>query len=85
MTLHNIVAYWLKVKIVELAEMAVARERLCKQMPVVRQWLRDHHVIESTAAHGTIVELSEAVFSVQSMPMLYNKEQLPYEIVLSQR
>jgi hypothetical protein len=78
-------AYWLEARIVEPAQMAVAGEQLCKQMPVARQWLGDHHVVAAKVAHATTAELFEAVFSVQSMPRLYNMGQLPYQLVLSWR
>jgi hypothetical protein len=71
-----VVAYWLKTRILEPAETAVAKERLCKQTPVTRQWLGNRHVIAVTISHTTIVELSEAVGSVRSVPRLYNVEQL---------
>jgi hypothetical protein len=66
------VAYLLKARIVELAEMAVAREWLCKQMLVAKQWLGDCHVITATVAHTTIAEPFEAVFFCMAMPRLYN-------------
>jgi hypothetical protein len=59
-------------RIVEPAEMAVAREWLCKQTCVARQWLGDCHVIGATGAHVTIAELLE-VFAVGSVPRLYKR------------
>jgi hypothetical protein len=44
-------------------------------MPVPRQWLRSRHVIAATDTHATI-ELWEAVFSVRSVPRLYNEDRL---------
>jgi hypothetical protein len=55
---------------VEPAETAVAKERLCIQKPVTRQWLGDRHVIAATVAHATIAELYSmrfAPFSVRSV------------------
>jgi hypothetical protein len=71
--MENIVAYWLKAGIVEPAETAVPRERLCKQTPVARQWLGDRHVITATVTHATIEKLLEAVFSVGSVQRLYQE------------
>jgi hypothetical protein len=67
-----IVAYLLKARTVEPAEMIVAWEWLCKQTPFARQGLNDHQVIAATAAHTTIAELLEAVFSVQPVLRLHN-------------
>jgi hypothetical protein len=53
---------------VELAETAIARERLCKQTPVARQWLGHRHMIAATSQPGTMEELLEAVFSLWSAP-----------------
>jgi hypothetical protein len=66
------VVYLLKARIVKPAEAAVARERLCEQAPVARQWLGDRHVIAATVSHATITEMLEAVFSVRSVPRLNN-------------
>jgi hypothetical protein len=44
---------------------------------IARQRLSNHHVITATVAYTTI-ELLEVVFTVWSMPRLYNEEQLPY-------
>jgi hypothetical protein len=65
------VAYLHKVRIVGPAEAAVAREPLCKQTPVAKQWLSDRHVIAATVAHATIAELLEEVISVRSATVLY--------------
>jgi hypothetical protein len=63
------VAYLLKAKIVGPAETAVARERVCKHMPLARKWFGDSHVIAATVPHG--IELLEAMFSVWSVPRIY--------------
>jgi hypothetical protein len=55
----------LKDRIVKPAETAVAR-----------QWLSRRHVMAATDTHVTIEELLEAVFSVRSVPRLYNEDQL---------
>jgi hypothetical protein len=63
----------LKARIVKPAETAAARERLRKR--VARQWLGSRHVMAATDAHATKEEMLEAVFSVRSVPWLYNEEQ----------
>jgi hypothetical protein len=65
------VAYLLRARIVDPADTAVAKERLCKQTRVSEQWLGDRHVIAATFAHPTIAEMLEALFSVPSVPKLY--------------
>jgi hypothetical protein len=60
------VACWLKARIVEPSEMAVAREQLCKQTPVARQWFGDHYVIAASQL-ATMEELLEVVFSMWSV------------------
>jgi hypothetical protein len=55
-----------------------------KQAFVVRQQLTKH-VSTASNMHAAIEELLEAAFSVWSVPRLYNKEQLPYESVLSRQ
>jgi hypothetical protein len=56
----------LTARIVEPAETAVARERLCKQTPVAKQWLGDRHMIAATSQPATMEELLEAVISMWS-------------------
>jgi hypothetical protein len=58
MDINNTVAYLLKARIVETA---VAREQLCK-----------HIVPVATKEYAIMGELLEVVFSVQSVPRLYN-------------
>jgi hypothetical protein len=43
-------------------------------MQVARQWLSSRHVIAATDTHAAIEELLEAVFSVPSVPRLYNED-----------
>jgi hypothetical protein len=78
----NVVAYWLKARIVEPAATAIARERLCKQMPVARQWLSDCHIIAATIPHATIAELLEVVFTVWFALRLYKEDQLRVQVRL---
>jgi hypothetical protein len=44
---------------------------------VTRQWLSSRHLKAVTHTHATIEELSEAAFSVRSVPKRYNKDHLP--------
>jgi hypothetical protein len=48
-------------------------------MPIAWHWLSSHHVIATTDTFTTIEELLEAVFSVQSVQRLCNKDQLPLQ------
>jgi hypothetical protein len=48
--------------------------------PVARQWLSSRHIIAVTDKHTTTAELLEAVFSVQSVPRLYNEDQMPLPV-----
>jgi hypothetical protein len=48
--------------------MAVARERLGKQMSVAKQWLGERHMIAATVTHAKIAELLEVPFSIGSVP-----------------
>jgi hypothetical protein len=66
----------LKARIVKPAETAVGRERLCKNTPVAKQRLNSRQVMAATDTHATIEELLEAVFSVWSVPIQYNEDQL---------
>jgi hypothetical protein len=45
-----------------------------EEAAVARHW-RGKHVSAATNQHATIEELLEAVFSVQSVPGLYSKDQ----------
>jgi hypothetical protein len=47
---------------------------------VATQWLNSHHVKASIDMHTTTEELWEVVSSVQSMPRLYNEDQLPLAV-----
>jgi hypothetical protein len=73
--LEYIMACLLKARTVKPAEIAITRERLCKHA-VARQWLSSRHMMAATDTHATIEELLEAVFSVRSLPNLYNEDQL---------
>jgi hypothetical protein len=68
------VAYLLKGRILKPTETAVSRERLCEQTPVARRWLGDRHMIAAIVAYSIIAELLDAVFSVRSVPRLYNSD-----------
>jgi hypothetical protein len=59
----NFVECLLKARIVKPTETSVAR-----------QWLSSHRVVNPTDTIATVGELLEAVFSMQSIQMLYNKE-----------
>jgi hypothetical protein len=63
---ERIVACLLKAKIMKPAKTAVAR-----------QWLSIRQVMATTKTSATIEELFEAVFSVRSVPRLYNEDLLP--------
>jgi hypothetical protein len=52
---------------------------------VARQWLSSHHVVTPTERNATMESLWEAAFSERSVPMLYNADQLPKPILLSER
>jgi hypothetical protein len=65
----HIVAYFLSARTVKPTEKAVARERL-----------RSRHVLAPTDTHVTTEELLEEVFSVRSLPRLYNEGQLPLAV-----
>jgi hypothetical protein len=65
--LKHIVAGLLKARIVKSAEIAIARERLCKHA-VARQWLSSRHMMAATDKHATIEGLLKTVFSVRSVP-----------------
>jgi hypothetical protein len=69
------VACLLKATIFKPEETSVARERLCKYT-VTKHWLSSRHVIAATDTHATIEELLETVFSVWSVPRIYNRDQL---------
>jgi hypothetical protein len=69
----------LKAIIVKPAETAVANT------PVAGQWLSSRHVMVATDTHATIEELLEAVFSVRSLPRLYNEDQLPSAVSRGER
>jgi hypothetical protein len=62
----------------------VSRELLLENgsinTPVVSHWLSSHHVIVAADTYATVEELLEALFSVQSMPGLYNTYQLPLQM-----
>jgi hypothetical protein len=73
------VAYLLKAKIMESADIAIARERLLNT-PIARPWLSSRHVKAATDTHETIKELLEAAFSVRSVPRLYNEDQVPLPV-----
>jgi hypothetical protein len=45
--------------------------------PIAEQWFSMCHVIATRDVHATTEERLEAVFSVQSVPRLYNEDQLP--------
>jgi hypothetical protein len=49
----------------------------CLNTTVARKWLSSHQVMAPTDTHATIEVLLEAVFSVQSVPSLYNEDYLP--------
>jgi hypothetical protein len=46
-------------------------------MPVARQWLSSRHVVAVKDKQVTI-ELLETVFSVRSVPRLFNEDQVPW-------
>jgi hypothetical protein len=60
------------------AKPAVASEQLCKQT-AARRWLISCHVIATTDTHATMEELLDAVFSVRSVPRLYDEDWLKFE------
>jgi hypothetical protein len=70
--LFHTVACLLKSRIVKPAETTVARERLCKHACC--------HTMAVTDMHATTEELLEAVFSLWSVPRLYNEGQLPLRV-----
>jgi hypothetical protein len=45
--------------------------------PVVRQWISSRYAEDATDTYAKIQELLLAVFSVRSVAMLYNEDQLP--------
>jgi hypothetical protein len=61
--IKDIVAWHLKGGIVEPEETTVARQRL------------DKHVSTAMDMHAKLEELLETVFSMQSVPMLYSKDE----------
>jgi hypothetical protein len=65
------VAYLLKGRILELAETVTPRERICK-----------HIVPAAMKEHETMEKLLEAVFSVRSVPRLYNEIALGLQLIL---
>jgi hypothetical protein len=73
------VACPLKARIVKPAETAVAIDGSVNTL-VARQWLSSCHVMAATYIHARIEELLEAVFSVWSIPRLYNEGQLPLPV-----
>jgi hypothetical protein len=72
----NTVTCLLKARIVKPAETTIARLQQSKQTPIAQQWLSKCHMTAATVTY-TIEELLEVVFSVWSVPGLYNEEQLP--------
>jgi hypothetical protein len=50
--------------------------------PVAEQWLSSSHVIAASDTHATVEKLLEGVFSVRSVPNLYNEVQLPLPVSL---
>jgi hypothetical protein len=70
-----IVACLLTSGIVKPAETAIDRKWLA-DTPIGRQWLSSRHVMAATDTHAAIEELLEAVFSVESVLMLYNEDHL---------
>jgi hypothetical protein len=79
-------AYLLKARTVKPAETAVAKERLCKHWRCFRdfrdtqQWSNWEAVFSTRSMRllrdATIETLLGEVFSVRSVPRLYNEEQL---------
>jgi hypothetical protein len=57
--------------------MAIDRLEQSKQTSIARHWLSKRHVTTVTFTYTTIEELLEVMFSVWSMPRLYNEAQLP--------
>jgi hypothetical protein len=47
---------------------------------VARQWLSSRHVKAATDTQAKTKELLEAVFSMRSVPRLYNEDQLPLSV-----
>jgi hypothetical protein len=45
--------------------------------PVAEQWLSSSHVIVASDTRAAVENLLEAVFSVRSVPSLYNEDQPP--------
>jgi hypothetical protein len=55
----------------DVARIVKPAETVC-----ARQWLSSRHVIATTDMHATIEELLETLFSVRSVPRIYNEDQL---------
>lgn len=66
---NNTVTRALRPRIVKPAATVVARERLCKRALL-------GHVIAAADTHSTTEELWDEMFSVRSLPRLYNDYQL---------
>jgi hypothetical protein len=45
----------------------------CADTPVAGQWFSIRHMIAAADAHAKMEEFMEAVFSVRSLPRLYNE------------
>jgi hypothetical protein len=73
---RGIVSYLLKARTVEPEEQPLLGNRPANT-PVARQWLNSRYVMAVTDTYATIEEMLEAVFSVPSVPRLYNNDQLP--------
>jgi hypothetical protein len=57
----------------------------CKpvETAVARQRLSSRHVVAAVDTYATTEELLETVFSVRSVPGLYNEDQLPLSVLES--
>jgi hypothetical protein len=73
---YDTVAYLLKARTVE-SEKQLLLGNGSANPPIAGQWFSMCHVIATTDAHAKIEELLEDVFSVESVPRLYNEDQLP--------
>jgi hypothetical protein len=72
---QNIVTCVLKAIIVKPAEKLLLGNGSA-DTPVASQWLSRRHVMAAAHMYATMEELLEVVFSVQSLPSLYNEDQL---------